>query len=146
MVLSRDLFKTWDCKAEYNKFRKFLYFVKKAQDKFWYKKRKAEMKRQWKAAAMIGKAYQIYKVRTMLSNANKILIAVKKCSRKIMFKAYIAKIRICKRAVEEIYERSWNQIEEKINTKAAKDIQRIWRGYSKREEIQEDIKEFERRK
>lgn len=75
----------------------------------------------------------------MLFNAKKIIIAVKKCHTKFFFKLFMARVRINKRYVNEVFERAWATIENSFQENSTKTIQRIWRGYFERIQANEEV-------
>lgn len=78
---------------------------------------------------MIGRAYKLFLIRQMLFNAKKIIVALAKCARKVMFRAFQAKLHICKRATGDLFEIAWLEIENRIKGDSIKTVQRIWRGF-----------------
>lgn len=137
--LAKNLFDTWNCKIEYIKYKKFLSIVNRMQRNYRVMKAKKKLAQQKSSAEMIGRAYKLYKIRQILFNAKRVIVAVTNCARKIMFKAFIARLHICKRVVDEVFENAWLEIENKIKGDSVKTVQRIWRGYASRLQSKEEV-------
>ena len=57
-----------------------------------------------------------------------------------MFRAFMARVRINKRIVNDIFELAWLEIENKMKGDAVKTVQRIWRGYGSRLNSASEVK------
>ena len=132
VILAKNLFQTWNSKIEYIKFKKNILFVRQVQLNFRQTVYRRNIRYQKYAAHVIGRSFRIYKIKEILFGAKKIASCINKCAKRIMLRAFMAKLRINKRAVNDIFELAWKDIEEKMKVIAALDIQRIFRGYSNR--------------
>lgn len=57
----------------------------------------------------------------------------------MMFKAFMARLHICKRVINDVFEDAWLEIENKIKGESVKTVQRIWRGYASRLNSKEEV-------
>jgi predicted nucleic acid-binding protein len=138
--LSRNLLNTWNSKIEYLKFKKFLSVVKRMEKIYKMTIMKRHLRLKKYSTQVIGRSFKLYKIRKMLFNAKKIIIAVNKCSRKIMFRLFMVRMRINKDILDDIFENAWVEIASKFKVKAAMTIQRISRGYFERIRFNEEVR------
>lgn len=141
--LSKNLMESWNCKLSYAKFRKTLEIIEKMQENFRVVKRKEKFRRELFAARRIAKSHKLYKERTKLKKMYESMKILRKISRKMNFKAFIARIRICKRETEALFEDSWKEICRREKDKAIKAVQRIWKGYKARLQNRKKIEQLE---
>lgn len=141
--LAKSLFKTWNSKIASMKYKNQIRCAKKVVQSYKAKKKMKQAKKQRKSAFVIGKAYEMYKVRRVLFNVHRHAISVRKAGRKIMFKAFMARLRINKRIVNEIFDKAWLEIENKLKGEGVKAVQRIWRGYASRLNSAAEVKKLE---
>lgn len=139
VILAKNLFQTWNSKIEYMKFKKNLEYVRQVQRNFRQINYKRNIRHQKFSATVIGRSFRIYKIREILFGAKKIASCINKCARKIMLRAFFAKLRINKRAINDIYERAWAIIEEKMKLEASLNIQRIFRGFTDRKNAVHEV-------
>jgi hypothetical protein len=62
------------------------------------------------SSIVIGRAFKLYKIRKMLFNAKRIIIAVNKCSVKFHFRLFQARVRINKRILNRVLDDAWDVI------------------------------------
>ena len=137
--LAKNLLNTWNSKIEYIKFKKFLSIVKKMQKIHRMTESKRKLRLRKFSSMVIARSYKFYKIRKMLFNAKKIIIAINKCSNKLKFKLFLVRVRINRKIVDEIFEAAFIRIQGKFETYSSETIQRIWRGYFMRIKQNEEV-------
>ena len=106
--LAKDLLNTWNSKIEYIKFKKFLSVVKRMQLTFKLTVFKRHFRFYKNSAIVVGRAFKLYKIRKMLFNAKRIIIAVNKCHTKFHFRLFMARVRINKRILNDVFDNAWS--------------------------------------
>ena len=142
MVLARNLMKTWNSKIEYSRFKKVLSIIIKMQRNFRMMFYKRNLRLQKYSAKIIGSTFRFYKTRNILYNAEKTIGILNRAKNRFKFKAFLIRLRICKRAVSDVFERAWVQIEAKERFRCAETVQRIWRCNEMRISIKGEIERF----
>lgn len=150
LILSRNLLKTWNSKVEYTKFKKVLSIVKRIQMNFRMTKYKRGIRLQKHSVEVVARSFNMFKIRKILFTANRIIVSLNKASKKMLFRAFMARLHLNKRIVNSIFEDAWIEIESKMKAEAGKSVQRIFRGYKSRmssltevkrlKEIKEEVK------
>lgn len=137
--LSKNLLNTWNSKIEYIKYKKFLSVVKRMQMNYKMTLYKRGIRHKKFSTTVIARSFQLYKIRKMLFNAKKIMLAVSKCQRVMMFRLFMVRVKINKKILGEIFDRAWVQIQAKFKINSSRTIQRIWRGYFARIKCNEEV-------
>lgn len=139
VILGKSLFGTWNSKVEYVRFKKNLLAIRQIQLNFRQTKYRRAIREQKHASQVIGRSYRMFKIRETLFAAKNLINVISNCAKKIMLRAFMAKMRINKRAINDVFELAWLQIEEKMKIDASLTIQRIFRGHSDRLDASEQV-------
>jgi myosin-5 len=143
IILAKDLFNTWNSKIEYIRFKKVLEVSRQMQRNFRMVKTKRMLRLQKHSAMIIGRSFQMYKIRQVLFTANKVAGVLSRCARKVMFRYFLVKKRRNEAFLMEIFDKAWDVIENKMRTKASQEVQRIFRGYNSRIRSIEECQKLE---
>jgi myosin heavy subunit len=143
VILGKNLFNTWNSKVEYIKFKKTLLVIRQIQLNFRQTVYKRHIRQSKYSAQVIGRSFRLFKIRQILFAAKKLINVISRCARRIMFKAFMARVRINKRLLNEIFELAWDRIEEHMKIEASLTIQRIFRGYNDRLKAADEVARLE---
>jgi myosin-5 len=140
--LSKNLLETWNSKMEYIKFKRVLKIATRMQKKFRNLVERRNLRLQRFSIAVIGRSYRMFKIKSVLYNAKRIIVNVDKCARKVMYRAFLAKITMNDRVVNDIFEIAWKMIEDKMKTDSCLTVQRMFRGYKYRLLANEEVEKL----
>ena len=143
LTLAKNLMATWNSKIDYIRFKKILSIATRMQRIFRMTKIKRNIRLQKYKTIIIGRSFNMYRIREVLYNANKVAISLAKCGRKVMFRHFMVKLRRNKEIMNNIFEESWKIIERNMMTKSCLEIQRMFRGFHDREVSKDEVARLE---
>jgi myosin heavy subunit len=143
VILGKNLFETWNSKVEYIRFKKIIMSIKQMQLNFRQTKYKRHIRELKQSALVIARSYRMFKIREVLFGAKKVINVIGRCVKKIMLRAFMAKLRINKRVTNDVFELAWLQIEEKMKIGASLTVQRIFRGHHDRLKAASEVAKLE---
>lgn len=141
--LAKNLFNTWNSKIEYIRFKKVLAVTRTMQRNYRMVMYKRNLRLQKYSALVIARSYNMYKIRTVLFNANKVASIIAKCARKVMFRYFLVKKHRNEAVLNDVFELAWEKIETKMKIAASLEIQRIFRGHASRVSSIEEVQKLE---
>lgn len=140
--MTKNLLAMWNSKIEQIKFRKTLSVVVRAQDKFRIRRYKRNLRLQAYSAQVIGRSFQLYRMRQTLMNAKKKIAIISSAIMKMRFRLFMVRVKTNKAMVDLIFEKAWAEVNGRICLNSCKDIQRIFRGHLTRIIRIEDVKKI----
>jgi myosin-5 len=141
--LAKNLFNTWNSKIEYIRFKKVLDVTKRMQRNYRMLMYKRVLRLQRYSTLVIARSYQMFKIRSVLFNANKVAGVLSRCARKVMFRHFLMKKHRNEKILNDVFEKAWDVIETKMKIAACLEIQRIFRGFNARVESASEVKRLE---
>ena len=143
VILGKNLFETWNSKVEYIRFKKIILSIRQMQLNFRQTKYKRQIRELKQSALVIARSYRMFKIREVLFGAKKVINVIARCAKRIMLRAFMAKMRINKRAINDVFELAWLNIEEKMKVESCLTIQRIIRGHIDRLKAASEVAQLE---
>jgi myosin-5 len=120
---------TWNSKVENYRFRQFLKVVLHAQHRFRLTLYKRNLRLKAYSTQVIGRSFQLYKMRQTLMNAKKKIAILSSAILKMRFRLFMVRVKINKTMLDVIFENAWREIQGRLYLKSCQDIQRIVRGH-----------------
>ena len=122
IIMGRNLLSTWNSKLEYMRFKTFLRVVERMQSIYRQKLFKRKLAESRNAIKAIARAHKMYHVKKVLYGAKKLIVTLSHCRTKLMFRAFMARVRINKRIVNDVFDIAWIEIENKMKGGASKTV------------------------
>lgn len=138
--LARNTLANINAKIEYVRFKGQMKSIRKFQRNFRMVRSYRQKALQYNKAKFIAKVCKLKLFSNLVNKALKTKRALEFVKAKLLIKVYRNRRKYCKRIMESIINKTWNDIKSRFAEKSAFDIQRHFRAYFLRKKHQESIK------
>lgn len=139
---AKNILITWNSKVDNYRFRQFLKVVVHAQHRFRLTLYKRNLRLKAYSTQVIGRSFQLYRIREALMNAKKKIAILSSAIMKMRFRLFMVRIKINKNMMDVIVENAWKEINNRMSLKGCLDIQRIFRGHLTRITRNDDVEKL----